>query len=71
MKYMNDDCWRWEFKDVPSKTNLEFQILINDEIWSTGDNYTASNKNNEVCLTFQTLRIKFDFLKAKQYLNGS
>ncbi|MDR2432252.1 MAG: hypothetical protein LBD34_00665 [Puniceicoccales bacterium] len=52
MKCTNDDCWQWEFKDVSSKTNLEFKVLINDEIWSTGENYTASSKNNEVCPTF-------------------
>jgi hypothetical protein len=52
MKYMNDDRWQWECKNAPSKTNFEFKVLINDEIWSTGENYTASNKNNKICPTF-------------------
>ncbi|MDR1232868.1 MAG: hypothetical protein LBJ75_01210, partial [Puniceicoccales bacterium] len=52
MKYMNDDLWQWEYKDAPSKTNFEFKVLINDEIWSTGENYTASNKNNKICPAF-------------------
>ncbi|MDR1173456.1 MAG: hypothetical protein LBK24_01520 [Puniceicoccales bacterium] len=52
MKYMNDDLWQWECKDAPSKTNFEFKVLINDEIWSTGENYAASNKNNKICPAF-------------------
>ncbi|MDR0742549.1 MAG: hypothetical protein LBE98_03740 [Puniceicoccales bacterium] len=52
MKYTKDDRWQWERKNTPSKTNLEFKVLINDEIWSMGENYTVSNKNNEICPTF-------------------
>ncbi|MDR2778788.1 MAG: hypothetical protein LBB16_00670 [Puniceicoccales bacterium] len=52
MKYINDDRWQWECKNAPSKINFEFKVLINDEIWSMGENYTASNKNNKICPTF-------------------
>ncbi|MDR1528388.1 MAG: hypothetical protein LBS22_02265 [Puniceicoccales bacterium] len=52
MKYANNDRWQWECKNVPPKTNFEFKVLINDETWSAGENYTATNKNTEICPTF-------------------
>ncbi|MDR2779011.1 MAG: hypothetical protein LBB16_01850 [Puniceicoccales bacterium] len=48
MKYIDDNCWQWECKDDGAKTSFEFKVLINDEIWSTGENYIAIDKNNEV-----------------------
>lgn len=32
-------CWHWECK---AETPIEFKLLINDEIWSEGDNFVLN-----------------------------
>ncbi|MDR1890591.1 MAG: hypothetical protein LBQ23_00190 [Puniceicoccales bacterium] len=52
MKSIDDSHWQWECKDVATRRHFEFKVLINDEIWSTGENYVAIDENNEILPVF-------------------
>jgi hypothetical protein len=48
MKPVDDTHWEWECKCKANKMCFEFKTLINDKIWSTGDNYIAIGSRSEV-----------------------
>ena len=52
MSLVNGNCWKWESKDPNNTTNFEFKILLNDELWSTGDNYLANKATMEITPVF-------------------
>ena len=52
MSLVNGNCWKWESKDPNNTTNFEFKILLNDELWSAGDNYLANKATTEVTPVF-------------------
>ncbi|MDR3144194.1 MAG: hypothetical protein LBT64_01685 [Puniceicoccales bacterium] len=52
MTHIGDTHWEWECQCKANKMCFEFKTLINDQIWSTGDNYVAIGKRNEVFPVF-------------------
>ena len=47
-----DDRWEWECVCPISARGFEFKFLINDSLWSTGDNYVAVGQENIITPTF-------------------
>jgi hypothetical protein len=48
MKSVDGDHWMWECHCHSSCQCFEFKVLINDQIWSSGENYMTIGRANEV-----------------------
>jgi hypothetical protein len=46
------DSWYWECKCDCDRKYFEFKVLINDELWSVGENFVAIGEKNEIVPKF-------------------
>lgn len=51
---MKNEKNSWTWKSTKCENNFEYKLLINDEIWSTGDNFIAvAREKNKVTPKFE------------------
>ncbi|WP_165872302.1 alpha-amylase family glycosyl hydrolase [Tenacibaculum sp. M341] len=41
MTNVNSNTWKWEIQSIPQGQNFEFKVLINDNNWSSGSNFSG------------------------------
>jgi hypothetical protein len=48
MKSVDGDHWIWECHCQPGGQCFEFKVLVNDQVWSGGENYLTIGRVNEI-----------------------
>jgi hypothetical protein len=52
MTPIDDNHWQWESRNTYAKPHFEFKVLVNDEVWSSGENCLATEEKNVIVPTF-------------------